>query len=162
MYPLKIVGGIALLIILAWACSNLPASDSAQQAVVVSDPPGNVRQPPPTPSPMGSDFTRFWMLKFHSNSFGEYIQGLTEAEMQTWGQVEHRAYCHRVVIARDATQEFIVELTRLLETGQVMESDIGSIRYDAGDFNVWLPDAQENLTWLDRLYAGCVELGLLP
>ena len=55
MYPLKIFGGLALLVVLAWACSSMSVSDSPQQPAVVSDPPREVRVPTPSPTEVWVD-----------------------------------------------------------------------------------------------------------
>ena len=78
------------------------------------------------------------------------------------GAVEHQAHCRRVVTAREGTLEFIAELTRLLATGESLESSIGSLRYDASDFKVWLPDAEENLMWQERLIEGAWSWDCFP
>ena len=55
MYPLKLFGGLVLLVVLAWACSNMSVDDSPQQPAVVSDLPREVRVPTPSPTEVWVD-----------------------------------------------------------------------------------------------------------
>ena len=168
MYPLKLFGGLVLLIVLAWACSNMSVDDSPQQPAVFSNPPREVRPtetpevraPTATPEDREGDFMPFFLLMGEANAFAEMLQQHHSDFAIT--RDEERYQCAEVTDALVKQQRFVDEVEQRIADNRPVVHNSFMVAYDLEQLRKWAAQSPKFLADLEAHRDECARVGLLP